>query len=340
MSAIECPSCNHPYKDIQDHIRKVHPDDTFSVAAVAAIGLVPCPDCLRPFKSSHGVKKHLKKKKCRKVQQDSNPIANPIANPIVIPSTRPIASLIARPSTRPIAIPISSSIARAISRSTNRPIAISSRTSSIPQKRKHASLNRENTSKRARQSIESESRPIEILSSPSPASSPRPSLASSPRPSLASSPRPSSARAPRPSLASFPRPSLASSPRPSLASSPRPSSASSPSPASHASIARDIVASNPLLASLLDYRTIQPIEKPLHTRIATLFTETYDRVIASFLARSSEERLYHFLLLPKVLALGLANRENIKIETTLKAYPSIIPTLLARNNRLASNLEL
>ena len=315
MSAIECPSCNHPYKDIQDHIRKVHPDDTFSVATIAAIGLVPCPDCLRPFKSSHGVKTHLKKKKCRKVQQDSNPIANPIANPIVIPSTRPIASSIARPSTRPIAMPISSSIARAISRSTNRPIAISSRTSSIPQKRKHASLNRENTSKRARQSIGSESRPIEILSSSSSASSPRPSLASSPRPSLASSPRPS------------------------LASSPRPSSASSPSPASHASIARDIVASNPLLASLLDYRTVQPIEKPLHARIATLFTETCDRVIASFLARPSEERLYHFLLLPKVLALGLANRENIKIETTLKAYPSIIPTPPARNNRLASNLE-
>ena len=293
------------------------------------------------------MKTHLKKKKCRKVQQDSNPIANPIANPIVIPSTRPIASSIARPSTRPIAMPISSSMARAISRSTNRPIAISSRTSSIPQKRKHASLNRENTSKRARQSIGSESRPIEILSSSSSASSPRPSLASSPRPSLASSPgpslasspRPSSARAPGPSLASFPRPSLASSPRPSLASSPRPSSASSPSPASHASIARDIVASNPLLASLLDYRTVQPIEKPLHARIATLFTETCDRVIASFLARPSEERLYHFLLLPKVLALGLANRENIKIETTLKAYPSIIPTLLARNNRLASNLE-
>jgi len=112
------------------------------------------------------------------------------------------------------------------------------------------------------------------------------------------------------------------------------SSTSPPSEPTHASIAAKLVEASPRLASLLSYSSIRVVEKPLHSRHAKLFLEASSRVISSYLATPSEENLYNFLILPKVLSIGLKNIEGRSLGDTLRAFPSIIPTAPARNNTL------
>ncbi|MCW7072258.1 MAG: reverse transcriptase domain-containing protein [Methanophagales archaeon] len=73
-------------------------------------------------------------------------------------------------------------------------------------------------------------------------------------------------------------------------------------------------------------------EKRLHARQATLFAATANRVAEAFLKTPREKQLLHFLLLPRVLGLGL---EKGQLAATLKAFPTIIPTL--RNSSREKN---
>ena len=60
-SGHQCPTCSLIYKDIQDHIRKQHPNTAYSASQASQIGLVVCNICSRLFKSQHGVSTHKQK---------------------------------------------------------------------------------------------------------------------------------------------------------------------------------------------------------------------------------------------------------------------------------------
>lgn len=81
---------------------------------------------------------------------------------------------------------------------------------------------------------------------------------------------------------------------------------------------------NPALQALIDFSKMPIPEKRLHARQATLFATTANRVAEAFLRNPREKQLLHFLLLPRVLGLGL---EKGQLAATLKAFPTIIPTL-------------
>jgi len=73
---------------------------------------------------------------------------------------------------------------------------------------------------------------------------------------------------------------------------------------------------------LLAYSKVHVPEKRLHARQAGLFTEAADRAALEFLRRPTEKALLDFLLLPRVLGIGLQKGELVK---TLRAYPTSIP---------------
>lgn len=56
-----CPTCNGDYAQVHDHIRKNHPEQSYSIAELEPIGLVPCPDCGFACKGPQGIKVHQRK---------------------------------------------------------------------------------------------------------------------------------------------------------------------------------------------------------------------------------------------------------------------------------------
>ena len=82
---------------------------------------------------------------------------------------------------------------------------------------------------------------------------------------------------------------------------------------------------NPNLASLLEYYLVKTVEKPLHARHANLLLEVSDRIISKWVEHPTERNLLYFLILPKILSIGLSNKGLGGLSTVLKAYPSVIP---------------
>jgi hypothetical protein len=82
---------------------------------------------------------------------------------------------------------------------------------------------------------------------------------------------------------------------------------------------------------LLAYAKIPIPENRLHARQATLFIAAAERAASAFIRHPKEKTLLHFLILPRVLGLGLQNNE---VAATLRAFPTTIPTLeeLTRDN--------
>ncbi|XMA10241.1 hypothetical protein WAI453_003032 [Rhynchosporium graminicola] len=80
----------------------------------------------------------------------------------------------------------------------------------------------------------------------------------------------------------------------------------------------------PAVQTLLAYSVIQVPEKRLHARQAILFTEAAQRAATAFLKQPREKQLLDFLLLPRVLGVGLQKNDVAK---TLKAYPTTLPEL-------------
>ena len=76
--------------------------------------------------------------------------------------------------------------------------------------------------------------------------------------------------------------------------------------------------------TLLAYSKVYIPEKRLHARQAALFTEAANRAALAFLRQPREKQLLDFLLLPRVLGIGLQKEELAK---TLRAYPTTIPEL-------------
>jgi len=61
LTQLTCPTCTNRYADILDHIRKKHPDATYSALELQPLGLTPCPTCATACKGEHGVKTHSSK---------------------------------------------------------------------------------------------------------------------------------------------------------------------------------------------------------------------------------------------------------------------------------------
>jgi hypothetical protein len=433
-SSTACPSCSNPYRDIQDHIRKIHPNESYTVATIASLGLVPCLICLRPFHSRNGVLTHARKAHgegtgptvtgmpaslastslARSRLASNTSTARPslasasrLARPSLASDTRlastppprpvPSFSLLVSPSDSPrSSSPPTSPLARAILPLPRRSPRLARTLAPPPppplssiaprnQARSSISTSEETLYRRKRTRDSSLSPSISIsrskrvcedtirserarknneeapqtahprsinldLDPPSPTTSSPSSSASLPSLSrltspswLASSARPASP----PRLASPTRPTrpsrLARSPR--LASNARLGSTSgrnSPplSSPTHSSIADSLLESSPWLAKLVEYKDIKVVEKPLHSRHAGLFIEASTRIVASYLAHPTEQNLFYFLLLPKVLAIGLNNKENRNLGATLRAYPSVIPIASPIDNDLELDRDL
>jgi Reverse transcriptase (RNA-dependent DNA polymerase) len=408
MSSITCPTCNNNYKDIQDHIRKTHPDASYPLATITRLGLVPCTICFRPFKSDHGVKTHLQKIHRLDRRATSAATTRPTTTPRVPTATtgprttatetahrrqhpyqRPQArqqpsDLPTSPCPRPTAIYTTGTIVNQQS-SNKRPPQSPEAPTQAPKRARTQRATRtssadsnanEQRNQSGRSSLSSLPSLSELLrQDPSDAEGEQPGLQpkrarthsvisisssgsdtseqtnqtgwSSPTslPSLTELLRrdPSDSEDQQPgSQSSTSRQERASSNQApgsiytwsggssgllhSASQSPEPTdpqSGQGPSP--HTQIAAAIVEKNPSLKQLLDYRTVKPVEKPLHARHAVIFAKTADRAIASYLAHPSDQKLLHILLLPKALSIGLSQDGNGGVGTTLRAFPGILP---------------
>ena len=58
---MECPTCNTPYRDMLDHIRKRHTFVQYTTLQLQPLGLTPCPECHTACRGIHGVRTHQAK---------------------------------------------------------------------------------------------------------------------------------------------------------------------------------------------------------------------------------------------------------------------------------------
>jgi hypothetical protein len=80
----------------------------------------------------------------------------------------------------------------------------------------------------------------------------------------------------------------------------------------------------PAVQTLIVYSRIPIPEKRLHARQTTLFAVAAERAAGAFLRQPREKTLLHFLLLPRVLGLGLQKGD---LAATLRAFPGVIPPI-------------
>ncbi|EEU34506.1 uncharacterized protein NECHADRAFT_88345 [Fusarium vanettenii 77-13-4] len=78
------------------------------------------------------------------------------------------------------------------------------------------------------------------------------------------------------------------------------------------------------MQKLLAFARIPIPEKRLHARQAAIFTATAHKAAAAFLKRPTEKALLYFLILPRLLGLGL---QKGGLATLLRSFPSNLPTL-------------
>jgi hypothetical protein len=97
----------------------------------------------------------------------------------------------------------------------------------------------------------------------------------------------------------------------------------SPLEAQHQQAIAPIVEKGPV-KKLLAFSKVPIPEKKLHARHARAFTVAASKAAKAFCKRPTEKALLHFLLLPRVLGLGL---QKGGLATLLRNYPANIPTL-------------
>lgn len=81
------------------------------------------------------------------------------------------------------------------------------------------------------------------------------------------------------------------------------------------------------LQQLIRYAKIPMPEKRLHGRQAVIFAKTANRLAQAYINKPSETTIFHFLLLPRILAIAIAKGE---IRKTLEHYPHILPDIPAQ----------
>ncbi|PVH67462.1 hypothetical protein DL98DRAFT_642167, partial [Cadophora sp. DSE1049] len=297
---FECPSCKNEYIDILDHIRKKHPTNLYTKLQLQPIGLIPCPTCATACKGAHGVKTHSAK--IHGIIGNSKPTAKrPAKSPspgVERPTTRQKRDLIAP---KQLITKDSSSDEDLYSAST----APSSPTPSFE----------------------------DAISTPAPTTPAASTAPKRPRTStLKRSTVPLTPSLPCGLQQSIHRPQAppASTPlRPQAPPAPTPLRPQAPSAFTplnqdaidHSNAIRSSL-EKPAVQTLLAYSAVHVPEKRLHARQAVLFTEAANRAALAFLRQPREKQLLDFLLLPRVLGIGLHKEEVAK---TLKAYPTTLP---------------
>lgn len=91
----------------------------------------------------------------------------------------------------------------------------------------------------------------------------------------------------------------------------------------HQQIIAPILQKGPI-KKLLAFSKVTIPEKKLHARQAISFIAATNRVAEAFCKRPTEKALLHFLLLPRVLGIGL---KKGNLGSLLQAFPTILPTL-------------
>lgn len=304
MAPPGCPSCEGVYKDMLEHIRKRHPQAIYTDLQLQPFGLVSCPICYTACRGAHGVKTHGAKIHGLVGTSNISTLPRPrVANTPSYP----------RPPFSPrVTLPPLPDLNRDLgaSRGRKRAARTPSPTSQRPLTRPRAST-REDTLRELIEAQENRSRSLSDSSIES-----LPSLEALFDDNLREAPL-----EPREDTReSF----IAASP---LESPPRAAREEGEDPPSLKE-AHDQAISSILAREntqrLLAFAKIPIPEKKLHARQGTLFQAAAAKIAQSFLQHPREKTLLHFLLLPRVLGLGLAKGN---LAATLKGFPSNLDSL-------------
>ena len=343
LGLYSCPTCQNKYADPLDHIRKKHPQESYTPLQLQAIGLVACPICGTACSSEHGVKTHSAKiHGTRGTSRVSTlprvHIPAPSA-PRFTPDLGHHLPQLPRPKTPP----------------------------PIRRKRQAESLSP------TIQPLRQRPRPIDILDSdedpvmspvgptsyrdPVTSQDPVTSVEPTPEDPVTSFKDPQDPQDPGPDPdhlydEDYPSSDIESpsaqireligqyKPKSSAKTPQKAPSAKTPKPGARAAILSELNTPPPPTSEkdhehaiaddrytrnmhlLLEYSKVKVPEKRLHARHAHLFTATANRVAKAFIAKPTDLTLLHLLLLPRILGIGL--REGA-LGQTLKAYPETLP---------------
>ncbi|EEU33341.1 uncharacterized protein NECHADRAFT_88874 [Fusarium vanettenii 77-13-4] len=308
MPSQRCPTCKGSYRDLLEHIRKKHPAETYTDRQLQPLGLVSCPYCGTACRGSHGIKTHSAKihgieGRKRLARTPSPQLQRPTRRQRQLqPSPTLEEPTLDRPSSRESYRSFSSyeergrpSSPRSLSSSSSCPSTPSHRPSSQgPTLEPLEEYTLEPLGPLEEPTLELETReprePRELTLEPEPRE-----LTLEPEPrELTLEPEPKEPTLEGPTLEQLHNQAIA----PILAKA--------------------------SMQKLLAFAKIPIPEKRLHARQAAIFTAAAHKAAAAFLKRPTEKALLHFLILPRLLGLGL---QKGGLASLLRLFPSNLPTL-------------
>jgi len=332
-----CPTCQNNYNDIHEHIRKKHPIQAYSRQALQPFGLTPCPRCGVPCKGEIGIKTHSQKihgivggsrlstQSRRTIEASTSTPAPTTPQQITPPTLNSFQPNIDVPTLRELREERSGRKRQARTPSPGaEPSSLRQRFNSPPSPRRRLVF--PSSPLEGEDEVERQLRKEDL----SPLSSPAPTILGEQNYDLGEQ----NYDLGQVILDSAPSTDYGSIASPKaieesiLATSPiaTPSKGRKTAPSliheHNKAIAADLQRSS--VQTLLAYSKVHIPEKQLHSRQANLFTEAAERCAEAFIRQPGEKALLNFLLLPKVLGIGL--QEN-KLASTLRAYPSTLPPI-------------
>jgi hypothetical protein len=326
MTNPTCPSCLNNYADILDHIRKKHPYDKYTTLQLQPLGLTPCPTCATACRGQHGVRVHQQKiHHITGLSKISTQPRLPSSQQpdIIKASHQPTQPTTPKLRTRKRAACTPTPEQRRPSQK-QRTYSSSSDTS-LPSLADLLSPSQELKPT----IVQPEEEDIYNASSPIRYFIPPPTMEEICRPTQQAKPiQPRKITQPlQPRQTTQPaQPVQPSQPRqttqPVQPVQPihRTQEQATLEQAHHNALAP--ILDKPFVQSLIAFSKVYIPEKKLYARHANLFTTTAERLAQAFVQNPREKELFHFLILPRVLGLGLARGQ---LAQTLKNFPTILP---------------
>ncbi|TXB98911.1 hypothetical protein FocTR4_00012312 [Fusarium oxysporum f. sp. cubense] len=302
MPSQVCPTCQGGYNNLLEHIRKKHPAKTYTNQQLQPLGLVSCPYCATACRGLHGIRTHSAK--------------------IHGIEGRAKMSTLPRPRTY-----IATRATNTLTASQSEPCTSPNQASQdlIPSYK--ASLRRKRP---ARTPSPDWQRPSQRQRHLQPTLDPQEDLEKDPEedPTLDPLPRLRSGSPGLPTLDPLPRSTSGPQEDPSLQPNQeeptlQPNQEEPSLEQLHNQAIAPILERAPI-KKLLAFSKVPIPEKRLHARQAVIFTAAAYKAAEAFLKRPTERALLHFLLLPRLLGLGL---QKGGLGTLLRSYPTNIPTL-------------
>jgi hypothetical protein len=357
MSLHPCPTCPGSYADPLDHIRKKHPNEAYTALQLQPLGLEPCPHCGTACKGSLGVKAHSAKIHGVQGSSRTSTLPRTRSQPTQPPRATTFSpTLSPRALATPTFLALSQPAPRALGQSRwavrTALLNQASTTRKRPARTPSPSIARPRARLRTLSDLELPSSPSTVALDPLP---PRdPSLPSTPSTT-------SSLENSLPLLSDLLRgttdlslppisprglgglntpspPSRVATPTlripldlddPLDQGSPRdldleaPGEPPSTLEEAHARAVAPALEKSSIQA-LIAYSRVPIPEKRLHAKQAKAFAEAASRVALAFLRRPDQKTIFHLLLLPRILGLGLSKGQ---LGPILRAYPTTIPPL-------------